>query len=116
MKLVRVLVWLLIVASPAAAQRSLHWSDMRVDARLAEDGTLRVVETQTIVFTGDWNGGERIFSIRPRQRLQFEGMRRIDSTGQAHVMREGGESLAVDEFRFADSRKWGNQPILHVRQ
>ena len=75
---------------------------MRVDARLAEDGTLRIVETQTMVFTGDWNGGERRFDIRPRQRLTFEGMRRIDSTGQAHAMREGGEDLAVDEYRFAD--------------
>jgi uncharacterized membrane protein YgcG len=104
MVLVRVLLLLLIVASPVAAQRTLHWSDLRVDARLAEDGTLRVVETQTIVFTGDWNGGERTFDLRPRQRIQFEGMRRIDATGQAHVMREGGEVLSVDEYRFVNPR------------
>jgi uncharacterized membrane protein YgcG len=102
--LIRALLSLLLVATPAAAQRTLHWSDMRVDARLGDDGTLRVIETQTIVFTGDWNGGERVFDIRPRQRLQVEGMRRIDAAGQAHVMREGGEALAVDEFRFVDSR------------
>jgi uncharacterized membrane protein YgcG len=104
MKLLRVLLALLIVASPAAGQRTLRWSDMRVDARLAEDGTLRIVETQTIVFSGDWNGGERVFDLRRRQHLQFEGMRRIDAAGQPHVMREGGEALAVDEYRFADSR------------
>ena len=103
MMLVRVLLLLLIVTLPAAAQRTLHWSDLRVDARLAEDGTLRVVETQTIVFTGDWNGGERTFDLRPRQRIQFERMRRIDATGQAHVMRDGDLS-SVDDFSFTDSR------------
>ena len=96
------LLALTLAASPVAAQRSLHWSDVRVDARLTEVGTLRIVETQTLVFTGDWNGGERRFEIRGRQRLTFEGMRRIDSSGQAHVMREGGENLAVDEYRFVE--------------
>jgi hypothetical protein len=99
---VGILLALTLAASPVAAQRSLHWTDVRVDARLAEDGTLRIVETQTMVFTGDWNGGERRFSIRPRQHLVFESMRRIDSIGQAHVMRDGGESLAIDEYRFVD--------------
>ena len=75
---------------------------MRVDARLAADGTLRIVETQTMVFTGAWNDGERRFDVRPRQRLTFEGMRRLDATGQAHVMRAGGEQLGVDEYRFVE--------------
>lgn len=102
MKVIGALVALAIASVPAHAQRELHWSDVRVDARLAEDGTLRVVETQTMIFTGDWNGGERQFDIRPRQHLTFEGMRRIDPSGQAHVMREGGEQLAVDEYRFVE--------------
>jgi uncharacterized membrane protein YgcG len=97
------LLLLTLAATSLPAQRSLHWSDVRVDARLAEDGTLRVVETHTIVFTGDWNGGERRFHVRPRQRLVFEGMRRIDSLGQAHVMRESDLS-AVDEYDFVDAR------------
>ena len=33
-------------------------------------------ETQTIVFTGDWNGGERRFNIRPRQHLLVTGVYR----------------------------------------
>ena len=102
MRIFRALLVLLIAATPAAAQRSLHWRDVTVDATLAGDGTLRVVERQTIVFNGDWNGGERRFDIRPRQRLQFEGLRRIDSTGQAHVLREG--DLSVDGYDFTDSR------------
>lgn len=94
---------LFLASSALPAQKSLHWSDVRAGARLEQDGTLRVVETQTIVFTGDWNGGERMFNPRPRQRFRFEGMRRIDSTGQAHVMSEGDLDL-VDNYGFTDSR------------
>jgi hypothetical protein len=100
---IRALLLLLVTAPPLAAQRSLHWREVRADARLTEDGSLRVVETQTIVFTGDWNGGQRRFDVRPRQRFQFEGMRRIDASGQAHDMREGDLS-AVDEYDFVGSR------------
>lgn len=106
MRTLRALLLLLTAAAPAAAQRSLHWRDFSVDARLTEDGTLRIVERQTIVFTGDWNGGERRFNLRPRQRFQFEGMRRIDSTGQAHVMRAGGLS-AVDDYDFTEAHTLG---------
>ena len=49
-------------ALPAGAfARELHWSAMDVRARLDDSGTLHVVERQAMVFTGDWNGGERIF-------------------------------------------------------
>ncbi len=92
---------LLLVAGPVSAQRSIHWRDVSVDARLAEDGALRVVETQTIVFTGPWNGGERRFDVRPRQRFRFEGMRRIDSTGRAHIMHEGNLGV-VDGYALTD--------------
>ena len=58
----------------ASAQREVHWDAVDVTAHLNANGM--VAEDQTIVFTGDWNGGERTFDIRPRQRLTFEGMRR----------------------------------------
>ncbi len=103
MRAIRALLLLLTTASPLAAQRSLHWRDVSVDTRLTENGELRVVETQTMVFTGDWNGGERRFELRPRQRFNFEGMRRIDANGQPHVMLEGDLSV-VDGFDFTDSR------------
>jgi predicted membrane protein DUF2207 len=112
MKIFRALLVLLIAATPAAAQKSLHWRDVTVDATLAGDGTLRVVERQTIVFTGDWNGGERRFDVRPRQRFQFEGMRRIDSTGQAHVMRAGGLG-DIDDYDFVEARalRWRSRAV-----
>ena len=66
---------LLLSAAPVAyAQRELHWDRMAIAAHLNADGSLQVTEEQTIVFTGDWNGGERTFNIRPRQTLSFEGM------------------------------------------
>jgi uncharacterized membrane protein YgcG len=102
-RILRALLLLLVAATPATAQRVLWWRDVTVDATLAGDGTLRIVERQTIVFSGDWNGGERRFDVRPRQRFRFEGMRRIDSTGQAHVMREGDLSV-VDGYEFSDAR------------
>ena len=50
------------------AQRQLSWDALDVTASLDGDGTLDVVETQAMVLTGDWNGGERTFNLRPRHR------------------------------------------------
>ncbi len=97
----RTVVLLLMAVSPLAAQRSLHWREVRVDATLATGGALRVKETQTIVFTGDWNGGERHFDVRPRQRFEFGGMQRLDSAGGLHRMRAGDLSR-VDDYDFTD--------------
>lgn len=62
-------VVVLCLPNPALAQRELHWDSVEVDATLDATGTLHVAETQTMVFTGAWNGGERRFDVRPRQRL-----------------------------------------------
>ena len=106
---------LLLLASPLQAQRVLHWQDVRIDATLAQDGSLRVVETQTMVFSGDWNGGERTFNLRPRQGFRFEGMRRIDSTGQARVMTEGPLD-EVDNYAFTNRRtlRWRSRVSSEV--
>jgi hypothetical protein len=65
-----------LVPASAFAQRELHWDRLDVAAHLEADGRLVVSETQTMVFTGDWNGGERTFDIRPRQQLQVIGVYR----------------------------------------
>jgi uncharacterized membrane protein YgcG len=65
-------VLLTLLASIPAVARDLHWSKVEVDARLDRDGVLHVVEKQSIVFTGDWNGGERWFSNVGV--LRFEGI------------------------------------------
>ncbi len=80
---------LLLMAAPAAA-RTLYWQSLEVEARLHSDGRLRVLERQWMVFTGDWNGGERSFRVFPGQELRLHGMRRIDpGSGESVVMRPG---------------------------
>ncbi len=76
MRVLRVATLLLCLPLNAFAQRELHWALLSVTARLDADGFLHVAETHTMVFTGDWNGGERIFNIRPGQKLSFDGISR----------------------------------------
>jgi uncharacterized membrane protein YgcG len=90
-----------LAAVPAARGRELHWRSLDVHARLDASGALHVVERHAMVFTGDWNGGERKFRIFPGQRLTFEGLARIDADGQAHGLSPGDLS-AVDEFAWKD--------------
>jgi hypothetical protein len=103
MRAATLLMVLLSLPAPLMAQqRSLFWNDFAVDATLDANGTLHVEERQTIVFTGDWNGGERRFNIRPRQRFEFIGMRRVDpATGATRALDEGDLSR-VDGYDFTD--------------
>ncbi len=95
---------LLLAAAPAAAQtKSLHWRLVHVSAELDADGRLHVRERQAMVFTGDWNGGERRFDIRKGQSLRLHGIRRIDAAGVAHELRSR-QPPDVDEYTWADAR------------
>ncbi len=89
--------------APAFAQsRALDWTAFSVDARLDSTGRLFVRERQTILFTGDWNGGERRFDIRQGQRFKFRRLLRVDSlTGAEIVMREGSLDV-VDGYAMTD--------------
>lgn len=90
-------------SSQAVAQRTLHWSDLTVSARLDSSGVLRIDERQSIVFNGEWNGGERYFDTRRGQRLEFIGMRRVGADGVARPMTQGNLSQ-VDRYDFTDER------------
>ncbi len=80
----------LVLAPALAGARTLYWSALDVEAKLDAEGRLYVVERQTMVFTGDWNGGERAFRVFPGQELELHGMRRVDpATGQTVELREG---------------------------
>lgn len=93
---------LLLTCSPALA-RSLYWDKLEVTARLDGDGRMHVVEHQTFVFNGAWNGGERTFNLRPGQQLTFNRLTRIDpATGAATEVRPG--SLArIDRYGWDQS-------------
>ena len=91
----------LCLPKTALAQRRLTWDSVHVNATLDRDGTLVVDEEQAMVFTGDWNGGERRFNIRPRQRLAFIDIARDTATGW-QALREDDGLDDVDEFAWPD--------------
>jgi uncharacterized membrane protein YgcG len=86
----------------ALAQRELHWRRLQVEARLGADGSLHVVETHTMVFTGDWNGGERRFNIRPQQSLSFTRISRQDG-GTWRDLNLNSALEAADQYAWTDS-------------
>jgi len=99
---------LLVCVTPALAQRELHWDALSVKARLDAEGVLHVDETQVMVFTGDWNGGERRFDIRPRQELTLKGMGRLDENGQEGEMVQG-------DLSYVDRYDWSERNLLRWR-
>ncbi|MEA2463842.1 MAG: hypothetical protein QOJ98_1589, partial [Acidobacteriota bacterium] len=101
-------VWLLAFAAIGAEARELYWRELAVRAQLQDDGTLRVEERQAMVFTGDWNGGERIFRVEPHQRLTIHGMKR------GEVPMEEGSLDTVDRYAMSDEHtlRWrSREPI-----
>ncbi|HUR20345.1 MAG TPA: YdeI/OmpD-associated family protein, partial [Vicinamibacterales bacterium] len=96
---------LLLCALPssALAQRQLHWARLDVAAHLNADGTLTVTETQTMVFTGDWNGGERRFRLEPRQQVAVTGVSR-DVGGTWRQLQADSSLDDVDEYAMTDAR------------
>ncbi|HKV06688.1 MAG TPA: DUF2207 domain-containing protein, partial [Thermoanaerobaculia bacterium] len=95
---------LCLPALPASSQeRSLYWQEVAVRARLDAQGTLHVEERQTMVFTGDWNGGERRFHLRMGEDLELRSVSRIDpETGAAKPLAPGDLSQ-VDQYDWTDS-------------
>lgn len=95
-----------LAAAPAVAQtpRSLDWTAFSVVARLDSTGTLIVRERQTILFNGDWNGGERRFDVRQGQRFVFRRMLRVDSLTGAEIPMQEGSLDVVDGYRMREGR------------
>lgn len=85
-----------------SAQQSLHWGRLSVDAHLNADGSLSIAEVHSMVFTGNWNVGERVFNLRLGQRLRFDGLARWTDGGW-QPLREDRTLGAVDTFPFPTS-------------
>ena len=98
---IRAVMILLCLPAAAHAQRLLTWQNIDVAARLEQDGTLLIEEEQAMVFTGDWNGGERRFNIRPRQNLEFLDIARLTDDGWLEL-REDSDLDDVNDYAFAD--------------
>jgi uncharacterized membrane protein YgcG len=97
-----------LLGAPEAGARELFWKSLAVVAELDADGVLHVRERQHMVFTGDWNGGERIFRVAPGQEIVLHGMTRVEpTTGSSRAMREGSLDR-VDEYGWfaANTLRW----------
>jgi uncharacterized membrane protein YgcG len=94
------LVVVLLFAASAQA-RSLYWRSVAVDAHLDAEGRMHVIETQTYVFDGAWNGGERNFNVWGNQSLDFEGMTRVDRDGTETQLINGSIDR-VDHYQMFD--------------
>lgn len=92
---------LLLAASASAQDRRLHWDRYDVEARLDVDGVLHVVETLDYVFTGDWNGGERRFRTRLKERVALGSIERIGPGGERIPLRKDGDVDDVDEYKWS---------------
>lgn len=98
---------LLLLAAASLEARSLKWDELAVRARLDELGNLHIREQQTMVFDGDWNGGERIFRLEPDQTLEIHRMSRVDENGQLVEMPRGSISeLHGYELVDATTLRW----------
>jgi hypothetical protein len=104
---------LLTAALPLAAQeKSLHWSEVAVRARLDAEGTLHVAERQAMVFTGDWNGGYRSFRLGVGHKLHLERLVRIEPTGEA-IPLVAGDTDEVDHYAWKDAKtlRWRSRRL-----
>jgi hypothetical protein len=92
----------LLPARGPAQARELHWRELAVTAHLDAEGRLRVEERQAMVFTGDWNGGERIFVLGAAQDVDVHGITRIDpETGETRRLVQG-DLGQVDRYDWTD--------------
>lgn len=87
--------------APASA-RELHWRAVDVAARLEADGSLHVAETQAMVFTGDWNGGERRFRLGLGQSVEVVRIVRVDPASGGETELARGDLDQVDRWDWTD--------------
>lgn len=99
----------LTMAAPARA-RELYWRALAVRAHLDADGRLHVHERQDMVFTGDWNGGERTFRLSGEHELTLESLARVDAI-KGEVPLIEGDLDETDHYAWAD----GSDRILRWR-
>ncbi len=94
------LVVLLFAATVFADE--LRWRSLDVKAKIDDDGTLHASETHTMIFDGEWSGGQRAIPLReapPEQRLTFDRVARVVSKNKAvDLTRVSGAPDRIDEY------------------
>src|SRR5436189_6309958 len=87
-------------ALAAADSRSLRWSRLAITAHLDADGRLHVQERHSIVFDGDWNGGERTFRGTLENVLHVRSLSRVEEGGALVPLHEDKTLGAIDTFAW----------------
>jgi hypothetical protein len=90
-------------SSVSAQSRTLRWSHLAVTAHLDNEGRLHVQERHSIVFDGEWNGGERTFRQSLETVIQLERVSRVDESGNPIPMHEDKSLARVDDYGWANS-------------
>jgi len=92
--------------SPGHA-RELRWRELAVQATLDTEGRLHVRETHAMVFSGAWNGGERVFDLRPGQDLDFHHLERVDPAQGTTRLAEGNlDRVDHWDWTAGDTLRW----------
>lgn len=91
----------LVLWPASAVARDLYWRELGVQARLDAQGHLHVSERHRMVFSGDWNGGERTFDLRNGQDIVLESITRLGPGTSERRLAEGGLGN-VDEYAWFD--------------
>ncbi len=92
---------LLLFAATALADE-LRWRSLDVKATIDDDGTLHASERHTMIFDGEWNGGQRTIPLRalpPQQQLTFDRVARVVSkTKTVELTRVSDAPDQIDEY------------------
>ncbi len=103
------LLFLLFPCSYLLSQtKSLDWEQIEVDAYLGKDGSLEITETQSIRFSGDWNGAYRRYDLGMGEKIKFISLDRKLENG-TWISLKSGSLYYTDEFQYDQLRheiKW----------
>jgi hypothetical protein len=93
---------------PASADaKSLHWPSLEVALRIDEEGLVHITERHTMLFDGDWNGGERRFQRRSWQEVHLESVSELIPASAERVELQEGDLDAVNEYRLeGNTLRW----------
>ena len=98
----RLLPLALLLFAATALGDELRWRSLDVEAKIDDDGTLHASERHTMIFDGEWNGGQRTIPLRvdpPPQGLTFDRVARVVSKKKTiDLTRVSDAPDQVDEY------------------
>lgn len=98
----RLLPLVVLLFAATALADELRWRSLDVTAKIDDEGTLHASERHTMIFDGEWNGGQRTIPLRldpPPQQLTFDRVARVVSNKKTiDLTRVSDAPDQIDEF------------------